>query len=146
MARGDTSAFHKWKDDLYNGIYDITSDTLKWTLVTSLPVETQTTPTLSDFTEVAGSGFTAGGQAAVITTTESGGVKTLSMTNSIVWSKNDSGPTNIMAAILYNSTKADQAMLFIDMSSDSGVTPVSLQNGQISISPPAGGIFYKSVI
>jgi len=102
------------------------------------------TPDSSDYTEVSGTGYTAGGEALTTPAlTEAGGVTTFddSGAASVSWTQNGAGPTNIKTALLYNSTHAgtNDAIAFIDMTAD-GTTAISLQAGDITLTWGASGI------
>lgn len=141
MARGDLSTFNEFTESIGDGRIDMDGDTFKVALITTLPVVTQTTPTLADFTEVTGSGYTAGGETiGSVTWTHSAGVTTFDGAD-VSWTQNGSGPTNIVAALIYSDTStSDDAVAFVDMTADGGTTPISLQDGDISIAWNASGI------
>ena len=59
--------------DEISGVHDLSSDAYALVLITALPLKTQTTPNLSDFTEVSnGGGYTTGGIALTESWTRSG--------------------------------------------------------------------------
>ena len=147
MAQGDLSLFDEFSLEAVSATHNLASggNTVRVALITTLPVITQTTPTLSDFTEVTGSGYTAGGEEISTNqsiTQVSGPTYRYDSTTNPSWSQNGSGPTNVIAALIYNDTDAsDKAIGFVDMTTDNGVTPISLQAGNISITWNASGIF-----
>ena len=147
MAQGDLSLFNEASLELLSGTHNLASggNTVRVALITTLPVVTQTTPTLSDFTEVSGAGYTAGGEdigTNQSVTVVSGSTYKYDSTTNPSWSQNGSGPTNIVAALIYNDTDAsDKAIGFVDLTTDGGTTPVSLQAGNVSITWNASGIF-----
>lgn len=134
MAQGTLTLFEEFSLQIANGTHDMDNDTFKLALITTLPTASQATPALGDFTEVSGAGYTAGGQTLTTTWTEAGGTATFATDGStITWSQNGSGPTNIVAGIIYNDTAAgDPAICFIDFTTDNGTTPISLQDGDIT--------------
>ena len=93
------------------------------------------TPDSADYTEVTGTGYTAGGEAITVTWTEAGGTATFEVTTATTtWTQDASGPTNINTALIYNTTHAgtNDAVAFMDMR-DGGTTAISLQDGDITI-------------
>jgi len=146
MARGDLTVFNEFSDYIGDGSHDLDGDSFKVMLITNgvVPSATTASPDSSDFTEVTGTGYTAGGEALTTTYTHAAGTTTFDATNDpITWTQNGAGPTNIYYAIIYNTTHAgiNDAVAFIDMTSDGGTTPISLQDGDISITFHANGIF-----
>lgn len=148
MAQGTLTLFEEFSKYIADGSHDLDNDTFKCMLVTNATVPTAAlaTPDSADFTEVSGTGYTAGGETLTITWTEAGGTATFDSSANPSWTKNASGPTNIYYAIIYNSTHAgtNDAVGFIDMTSDGGTTPLSLASGDISITFNASGIFTLS--
>lgn len=117
-------------------------DVMMVALIDALPVITQTTPTLGDFTEVAGAGYAAIDiQTGQSLTVVSGPTYKYDSSVNPAWSQNGSGPTDIIAALIYNSTVSDRAIAFVDMTVDGGSTPVSLVAGNVSINWNASGVF-----
>ena len=151
MAQGTLTLFEEFADQIGEKEHDFGVDTMKVALITTIPVATQATPTLATYTEVTGTNYTAGGEAiedpgggGVGTYTEVDGVATFDAAN-ITWSQNAAGPATIKAALLYNSTHAsDMAWGFIDMTAD-GSTPISLIDGDITITWHGSGIFTVTV-
>jgi hypothetical protein len=149
MAQGDFTLFEEFSKTV-SGTVNLTSSTFKIALITNavVAVAATATPQLTDFTQVSGGGYTAGGETlAAKTWTEAAGVATFDDTGTpaVSWTKNGTGPTNIYQAILYDDTAAgDDAVGFIDMTTDGGTTPISLQSGDITITPHASGFFTLS--
>ncbi len=147
MAQGDFTLFNEFSEQLMHGEHDLASgaDTVKVMLITNgtVPTASTTTPRVSDFTEVTGTNYTAGGE-----TVSSSDVTAVSGStykfdgDDVSWTQDASGPTDIYYGIVYNDTQAnDMAIGFIDMTTDSGTTPISLAAGNISINWNASGIF-----
>lgn len=147
MAQGTLKVFEEFALFIGDGAHDLNSDSFKAALITTLPVDTQTTPDLADFTEVTGGNYTAGGEALTTTYTEAAGVATFDSSANPSWTQSGTGPTDIKAALIYNTTHAgtNDAVAFIDMTTDGGTTPISLQDGDISITFNASGIFTLTV-
>lgn len=146
MAQGDFTLFNEFSQQLLIGEHDLNAtDTIKLALITNavVPTASTTTPTLSDFTQVTGTNYTAGGATVTtpVVSVVSGSTYKFDGDN-VSWTQNAGGPTNIYYGILYNDTQAaDMAIGFIDMTTDSGTTPISLAAGNISVNWNASGIF-----
>lgn len=142
MAQGTLVVFEEFRLYIGNGDHDLVSDSFKIALITTLPTAAAATPDLADFTEVTGTNYTAGGEASAVTYLEVGGVATFDMAD-VAWTQNGAGPTNIVAALIYNTTHAgtNDAVAFIDMTVDAGSTPISLVDGDISLAINASGVF-----
>lgn len=145
MAQGTLTTFEEFRKYLADGSHDLDNDTFKCMLITNttVPTAATATPDSADFTEVSGGGYTAGGVTLTVTWTEAGGTATFDSSVNPSWTQNGTGPTNIYYAIIYNSTHAgtNDAVAFIDMTTDGGTTPISLQAGDINITFNASGIF-----
>ena len=117
MAQGDLTIFNEAKTAVLNAVHDFDSDTFKVAFITSIPVVAQTTPTLGDYTEcTAGGNYPSGGftmTAAALA--ESGGTVTVDFTSNISMVKHASNPTNIFAALIYNSSKSNQAVGWVEI-------------------------------
>ena len=142
MAQGDLTVFEEFRLYIGDGSHDLNSDSFKVALITTLPTAAAATPDLADFTEVSGTNYTAGGESSAATYTEAGGTATFDLAD-VSWTQHASGPTNIVAALIYNTTHAgtNDAVAFIDMTTDGGSTPISLADGDISITFNASGVF-----
>ena len=138
MAQGTLTLFEEFSLNIANGIHDMDTDAFKVMLVTEA-VGTITaadlTPDSSDYTEVTGTGYTAGGEALTTTYTEAGGTATFQVTSgATTWTQNGAGFTNAKTAIVYNTAAlSSDAIAFIDMTADAGTTAVSQQAGNVSI-------------
>lgn len=146
MAQGDLLLFNEYSLQTSSGQHNLAAagDVIKVALIDALPVITQTTPTLADFTEVTGTGYTAGGidiQTGQAMTVVSGPTYKYDSSVNPAWTQNGAGPADIVAGLIYNSTVSDRAIAFIDMTVDGGSTPVSLIAGNVSITWNASGIF-----
>lgn len=138
MAQGSVTSFEEFTKYIGDGSHDLDNDSFKVMLITNgvVPTAATATPDSGDFTEViGGTSYVAGGAALTVTWTEVGGTSTFAITNSPTWAKDAAGPTNIYYAVVYNTTHVgtNDAVAFIDMTTDGGTTPVSLQDGQIVI-------------
>ena len=95
------------------------------------------TPDRADFTEVtAGGGYTTGGETATITVSEAGGTLTVSLAANVVFTSVGTGdPTDIRCALLVSDTHTgtQDAVAVVDMTTDSGTTPLDMTTGDITI-------------
>lgn len=136
MAQGDFVLYEEISKNLADGSHNLATDSLSVMLITTLPSAADLTPDSSDYTEVtAGGGYSAGGIALSTTFTEAGGVATLSSSTTPSWTAGAGSPTNIVAALVYNTSHSgsNDAIGFIDMTTDAGSTPVSLVAGDVII-------------
>ena len=144
MARGDVVLFEEFAKTIGDGSHDLDNDTFKVMLVSDTSILASTaTPDSADFTEVTGgTSYTAGGATVSVTWTEANGDAVFDITTNPSWTQDASGPTNIYYAIVYNSTHAgtNDAIAYVDMGG-----PVSLQDGDVSITWNAAGLFTHSV-
>ena len=118
MAAGDLTIFDEAKLALLNGTHDLDTDTIKVCFInnTTVPTAGDTTPTKSDYTEVSGGNFTAGGDTMTVSLTESAGTVTLDFTTNISKASNASNPTDVYYALIYNDTDAsDSAIGFVEI-------------------------------
>jgi len=103
----------------------------------------QATPDRADFTECsAGGGYTTGGIALTVTVSEAGGTLTIAHGSNAVWTSSGSGgPADIRTALFVSDTHSgtQDAFAVMDMTTDSGTTPLDLDAGDITIN--SGNIF-----
>lgn len=148
MAEGTLLTFEEFRKNIGDGSHDMDSDTFSIILITTLPTLGATSPDRTDFTECsAGGGYSTGGIALTgVTWTEAAGVSAFDSTMTPLWTAAAGSPTNIVAGLLVNDTHAgtNDAIAFIDMTTDGGTTPISLVAGNISITFNASGIFTLS--
>lgn len=141
MAKGDFLVFDEVKKTMADTGHNLTADSFSVMLITTLPGVADATPDSTDYIEVtAGGGYAAGGVAITTTWLEANGTATMASSTSPAWSAAAGSPTNIVAALVYNTTHAGtaDAIGFIDMTVDAGTTPISLVAGDISIAWDAG--------
>ena len=152
MAQGTAEVFEATAGYYRDKDVDFASVSWKCALLTN-PVtsllDSETNPALGspNCTEVTGGGgYTAKGIALPMSNTDTGGVATLktSVTDGkITWTKAAGSPTDIKSAIVYDdaaTTPDDKAVWFVDMTSDNGVTPVSLVADDVFITFGSGGV------
>ena len=145
MAQGDLLLFNEYSKQLLEGDHDLagSGSVIKVALIDALPTVSENLPTLASFTEVTGSGYTAGGediQPGQSVSVVSASTYKYDSSSNPSWTQNGSGPNDVKAALLYNSSVSDIAFAFIDMTVDGGTTPISLIAGNISITWNASGI------
>lgn len=148
MAQGSFTVFNEFLENMSNntaaGGIGLKNDSFKIMLVSNatVPTASTATPNSADFTEVTGTNYTAGGEAATITYTESSGTATATLAANVSWtSPGTGGPANIYYGILYSTSHSgtEDAVGFIDMTTDGGTTPLDLDNGDITIN--SGNLF-----
>ena len=118
MAAGDLTLFEEFADQLVNKVHNFSSDVFKVCMINNATVPTagDTTPTKSDYTEVSGGNFPAGGTAVTVTESETGGVSTIDFPTNLSFASNASNPNNIYYALIYNDTDAsDTAIGYVEI-------------------------------
>ncbi len=102
-----------------NAVHNLSQggDVLKLALITNAtaPDRTDATPTLGDYTQVSGGGYTAGGATITATSTDLSEVGGLSTRygDKVTFSQSGSGFNDAYHGLIYNSSKSDQAIGFI---------------------------------
>ena len=142
MAQGTLTVFNEAKQNL-SGLLDLSSATdFSCMLITTLPTAEDLTPDSADYTEVTGTGYTAGGIALATTWDESAGTVTFDSSVNPSWAQNGAGPTNVVAALIYSETAVgEDALAFVDLTVDGGTTALSMQSGSITVNFNAAGLF-----
>ena len=142
MAQGDIVVFNEAKQNI-SGLIDLSTTTdFSCMLITTLPTAAATTPDSADFTQVSGTNYTAGGIALTTSWVESGGTITFGSSVNPAWTQAAGAPVNIVAALIYSETAVgEDALAYIDMTVDAGATPISLVDGDITITFTGGNIF-----
>lgn len=98
--------FQNFVEDLIEGVHDFDAHTFKIMLTNSAPVATNTVK--ADLTEIsAGNGYTAGGTATTITTSETTGTGKVVGTDVVFTATGAVGPFRY--AVLYNDTPTSPA-------------------------------------
>ena len=152
MAQGTLVVFSDFMTAVMEGNINLETATLKcafvsdsqatWTKATADPRWGAGGSTNLSTNEVSGTNYTAGGNScANPVASETGDVFTYDADDPATWSQHASGPTNIKTAVLYIDDANDYAIGFIDMTTDSGTTAISLADGDITVSFGASGIF-----
>ena len=107
--------FQDFTEQLVEGIHDFDAHTFKIALTNSAPNATDAT--LSQITQIAnGNGYTTGGTATTITTSETTGTMTVQGTEVVFTASGSMGPFRYV--VLYNDTSAsDNLVAFWDYGS-----------------------------
>lgn len=117
MAAGDSTIFDEAKLAMLDGTHDLDTDVIKVAFISdaTVPTAADLTPVLGDYTEVSGGNFVSGGDTMSVSLTEASGTVTYDFTTDISNAKNASNPNNVFYAIVYNSSKTDQALGFVEI-------------------------------
>lgn len=101
--------FQDFVEQLAEGIHDWDAHTFKVMLTNTAPVATNSVK--ADLTEIsAGNGYTAGGTATTITTSESSGTMTVQGTQ-VVFTASGGTMASFRYAVLYNDTAASDNLV-----------------------------------
>jgi hypothetical protein len=117
MAQGTLSIFDEAKLAIVNAVHDFDTDVFKVAFITTIPEVSDATPTLADYTESTPTtgNYSAGGFTMTGTLAEVSGTVTMDFTTNIAMIKHASNPTNVYAALIYNSSKSNQALGFVEI-------------------------------
>ena len=130
--------FNQFVDDLAGGIHDFDSDTFKVMLSNTLPVAT--TPVKADITEIsAGNGYTAGGQDAGVSYSETLGTATIT-SNNVIWTASGGAIAQFQYVVLYNDTPASPLDPLIGWWTASAAVDL-VATETFTFSPQAGELF-----
>jgi len=142
MATGDVTVFDEAKAYMIDGGWEAADD-IKCAILdnTTAPTASDTTPALSDYTEVGTAGtYVAGGTSlgslSTLVTEAAGTMKFDSATNPS-WAQDASNDTDAWWGLIYNDTDAgDLAIAFVELGG-----PVDMSAGALTINWNASGIF-----
>jgi len=112
IVQGQTTSFKK---ELYEGIHDLVTDTLKMALYTSSADLNQDTTVYSATNEITGTGYSAGGNVVTGATVSSSGTTAYVNFSNVIW---DPAAFTARCALLYNSSKANRSIAVLDFGSD----------------------------
>jgi hypothetical protein len=128
MAAGDFIKFNKFGLQAGTEKYNFSSDTLKFALTNTAPTPATDTVFLPGSLHpppAAANGYTAGGHAATVGWTESGGVATLTCTVDVVITATAGGIGPFRYVILYDDTApSDELISYYDYGSSITLTAV----------------------
>ena len=103
-----------FKKELYQGIHDLTTDTLKIALYTANADLNETTTVYSSTNEVSGGGYTLGGVTLTGVTINSSGFTAYVDFDNVVFNAS----VTARCALIYNSSQGDKSIAVLDFGSD----------------------------
>jgi hypothetical protein len=104
-----------FKVELFGGIQDLDTDTIKIALFTSLATLGAATTAYSTTNEVVGTGYVAGGNTLAGATISSSGTTAFVDFSDTTWT---SATITARGALIYNSSKANRAIAVLDFGAD----------------------------
>ena len=104
-----------FKVELFGGIQDLDTDTIKIALFTSAATLNAATTAYSTTNEVVGTGYVAGGNTLAGATISSSGTTAFVDFSDTTWT---SATITARGALIYNSSKANRAIAVLDFGSD----------------------------
>jgi hypothetical protein len=126
IVQTQTTSF---KEELYEGIHDLLTDTLKMALYTANADLNAATTVYTTDQEVSGTGYTAGGTTVTNVTVQSSGTTAYVNFDNVQW---PGASFTTRGALLYNSSKANRSIAVINFGSDKIVN-----NGTFTVTMPA---------
>lgn len=112
IVQTQTTSF---KAELYQGIHDLTTDSLKLALYTSFADLNEATTAYTTSNEITGTGYTAGGKVVTGVNINSSGFTAYVSFNNVLWTP---AAFTTRCALLYNSSKANRSIAVLDFGSD----------------------------
>lgn len=116
IVQGQTTSF---KVELYEGVHDLTTDTLKIALYTANADLNQATTVYSSQNEVTGTGYSYGGKVLTGVTVSSSGTVAYVNFSDVIW---DPASFTARCALIYNESKANKSIAVLDFGSDKTTT------------------------
>jgi hypothetical protein len=126
IVQTQTTSF---KEELYEGIHDLLTDTLKMALYTANADLNAATTVYTTDQEVSGTGYTAGGDTVTNVTVQSSGTTAYVNFDNVQWL---GASFTTRGALLYNASKANRSIAVINFGSDKIVN-----NGTFTVTMPA---------
>jgi len=126
IVQTQTTSF---KEELYEGIHDLLTDTLKMALYTANADLNAATTVYTTDQEVSGTGYTAGGTTVTNVTVQSSGTTAYVNFDNVQW---PGASFTTRGALLYNASKANRSIAVINFGSDKIVA-----NGTFTVTMPA---------
>jgi hypothetical protein len=111
IVQTQTTSFKK---ELYQGIHDLSTDTIKIALYTANVDLNQDTTVYSNTNEVSASGYTAGGYTLTGVSINSSGYTAYVNWNNVTWN----AALTARCALLYNASKGNKSVCVLDFGSD----------------------------
>lgn len=116
IVQGQTTSF---KAELYQGVHNLLTDTLKIALYTALADLNENTTVYSTTNEIVGTGYTSGGKTLTgVTIGTSGSIAYVNFSN-VVWNP---ASFTTRCALIYNSSKSNKSIAVLDFGSDKTAT------------------------
>ncbi len=147
MARGDSRGPDIVSEDQGEIRKDYAGHVLKVALASNTFAASAAFVSFSQFTEVVGTGYTAGGETSNSTWVRAGNVTDLGMAN-VGWAQNAAGPTDIRVAVIYDDDASlagsEDVITVIDCTSN-GTTPVSLVAGALNINLSTNAVLKATI-
>jgi len=109
------SVCSSFKQELLEGVQDMDNDTFKMALYTSSATLGATTTAYSVTNEVSGTGYTAGGATITSPTVTLSGTTAFFDCADVTWT---TATLTARGAVIYNSSKANRAVLVLDFGGD----------------------------
>ena len=118
ILQGQTTSF---KVGLYNGQFNLASDTIKMALYNGNANLNQTTTAYTSVNEVSGTGYTAGGQTMTGVTISYDATNSVAYVNfnNVVWNP---AAFTARCALIYDATASNASIAVIDFGSDKTCT------------------------
>jgi hypothetical protein len=111
IVQTQTTSFKK---ELYQGIHDLSTDTIKIALYTASADLNAATTAYSSSNEVVASGYTAGGQVMTGVKIQSDGYTAYVNWDNVSWSAS----ITARCALMYNASKGNKSVAVLDFGSD----------------------------
>lgn len=108
-----------FKAELYQGIHDLTTDTLKMALYTANADLNEATTAYTTTEEITGTGYVAGGETLTNVTVSSSGFTAWVSFDNVEW---DPAAFTARCALIYNASKANRAIAVLDFGADKTTT------------------------
>ena len=116
IVQGQTTSF---KAELYQGVHNLLTNTLKIALYTALADLNENTTVYSTANEIVGTGYTAGGKTLTgVTIGTSGSIAYVNF-NNVVWTP---ASFTTRCALIYNSSQGNKSIAVLDFGSDKTAT------------------------
>ena len=116
IVQTQTTSF---KAELYAGIHDLTTDTLKLALYTAEANLDASTTAYTTANEITGTGYSAGGNVVTGAAISSSGYTAWVTFNNVLWVP---AAFTARCALLYNASKANRSIAVLDFGSDKTCT------------------------
>lgn len=116
IVQGQTNSF---KEELYEGVHNLLTDTLKIALYTGFADLNLDTTVYSTTNEISGTGYTAGGETLTNTTVNSADDTTYVSFSNVTWNP---AAFTCRCALIYNSSKDNKSVAVLDFGSDKTAT------------------------